>query len=129
MDDVRCFRTTIGQDNPVQFTPIRFGLLSGALRQYYKLVASNPGNEAEGAALLQEVKRSYKLVLNGWDDINQDDIIQYPQECLGAGMEMGERALTAELPGDGDWDSDCVKEIAVLGLPAALGAELDISFH
>ena len=42
---------------------------------------------------------------------------------------MGERALTAELPGNGDWDSDCIKEISIIGLPAALGAELDISFH
>lgn len=129
MEDVRCFRTTIGQDSPVEFSPIRFELTSGALRQYYKLVATSPGNEAVASALLQEVKRTYKLVLNGWDDVNQDDIVQYPQECLGAGLEMGERALTAELPGDGDWDSDCVKEISILGLPAALGAELDISFH
>jgi hypothetical protein len=129
MADVRCFRTTVGQDNPVQFTPIRFGLLSGALRQYYKLVASSPGNELEGNMLLQELKRSYKLVLNGWDDVNQDDKIQFPQECLPTGMQMGERALTAELPGNGDWDSDCIKEISIIGLPAALGAELDISFH
>ncbi len=129
MNDVRCFRTTVGQDTPVQFTPIRFGLMSGALRQYYKLVASEPGDEGEGDAVLQELKRSYKLVLNGWDDVNQDDVIQYPQECLHTGLEMGERALTGELLGDGDWDSDCIKEISIVGLPAALGAELDISFH
>jgi len=132
MSDVRCFRTTVGVDEPVRFTPIRFGLLSGALRQYYKLVASAPGRQAEGQALLTEMKRSYKLVLNGWDDLNQDDVIQYPQECLASGLEMGERALTNELgnPGDdGDREHDCIREISYVGKPAALGAELDINFH
>jgi hypothetical protein len=130
MDDVRCFRTTVGHDSPLQFTPIRFGLLSGALRQYYKLVASTPGRASEAALLLQQMKRSYKLVLNGWNDRNQDNLIQYPEECAGAGLEMGERALTGELghPQDnGDREKDCIKEISFQHLPAALGAELDIA--
>ena len=130
MSDVRCFRTTAGVDGLMQFTPIRFGLLTGALRQYYKLVASDPSRAAEATQLLGQVKRSYKLILNGWDDRNQDDTIQFPDECLGAGLEMGERALTGELghPLDGaDRDSDCVKQIAYVGLPAALGGELDLT--
>jgi hypothetical protein len=129
MPDVRCFRTTQGVDSPMQFTPIRFGLLSGALRQYYKLVASDPARQAEAVQLLAELKRSYKLILNGWDDVDQDDIIQFPQECQPARLELGERALTGELgrPGDnGDRDSDCIREISFVGLPAALGAELDL---
>ena len=80
--------------------------------------------------LLAELTRSYKLILNGWDDRNQDGHIQYPEECLGAGLEMGERALTGELghPLDGpDRDSDCVQQIGYVGLPAALGGELDLA--
>jgi hypothetical protein len=130
MTDILCFRTTAGVDNPMLFTPLRFGLLSGALREYYILVASNPGQEAVGAALLAQVKRSYKLVLNGWNDRNQDDVIQYPEECMPTGMEMVERALTGELghPADmGERDHDCVWELSYRSLPAALGAELVIS--
>jgi hypothetical protein len=43
---------------------------------------------------------------------------------------MAERMLTGELglPQDhGDRDSDCVKELSMRGLPAALAAELDIN--
>jgi hypothetical protein len=105
-------------------------MLTGALRQYYKLVASSPlQQQTVGAQLLAELVRSYKLVVNGWDDRNQDNIIQYPEECLASGMEMAERMLTGELglPKDhGDRDSDCVKELSVRGLPAALAGELDI---
>jgi hypothetical protein len=130
MTDILCFRTTAGVDSPMQFTPIRFGLLSAALRQYYELIASSPGQHSVSAALLAEIKRSYKLVVNGWNDRNQDDEIQYPEECTGAGMEMAERALTGELghPGDnGDRDHDCVMELSYRSLPAAMGAELDLS--
>jgi hypothetical protein len=146
MTDILCFQTTAGVASLMQFTPIRFGLLSGALRQYYKLVASTPGN-ASGCGqpcdagelctgsgiyecpLLQQMKRMYKLVLNGWNDRNQDDTIQYPDECMGARMEMGERALTGELghPDDTDRDNDCVKDIAAVDLPAALAAQVDLA--
>jgi hypothetical protein len=130
MSDVRCFRTMVGADSLMQYTPIRFGMLQGALRQYYKLVASTPGHQAEATELLARIKRTMKLLLNGWDDKNQDDRIQYPSECLGVGLEMGERALTGELgnPMDmGDRDKDCVREISSVNLPAALSAELDVS--
>jgi hypothetical protein len=130
MSTPRLFRTTAGVDDLMQYTPIRFGLLTGSLRQYYKLVANEPMLQPTvGVQLLAEMKRSYKLILNGWDDRNQDDVIQYPAECLSTGMEMAERMLTGELglPQDqGDRDSDCVKELSVKGLPAALAGELDI---
>jgi hypothetical protein len=127
MGDVGCYRTTSGVDDPMRYTPIRFGLLQGALRQYYKLVASAPGHEAEAKTLLSRILRTIKLVLNGWDDKNGDDRIDYPQECLASGLELGERALTNELgrPLDkGDRERDCIKEISFVHLPAALGAEL-----
>ena len=130
MTDVLAFRTTATVDDPMQYTPIRFALLEAALRQYYKLEASKPGNEAEGADLLQKLKRSFKLVVNGWNDQNQNDKVDWPQECTGAGMQMGERALTGELGHGidlGERDRDCVKEISKVKLPAALGAEIDIT--
>jgi hypothetical protein len=129
MEDLRLYRTTAGQDDLMAYTPLRFGMLQGALRQYYKLVAGGPGRAAEGAELLQRIVRLYKLVLNGWDDFNQDGVIQYPDECLWGSLEMGERALTGELghPVDiGDRDHDCIREISKVGLPAALGEELDL---
>jgi hypothetical protein len=131
MSTPRIFRTTAGVDNLMQYTPLRFGFLTGSLRQYYKLVASGPmEQQTVGVQLLAELKRSYKLIVNGWDDRNQDDAIQYPEECLATGMEMAERMLTGELglPKDhGDRDLDCVKELSVRGLPAALAGEVDIS--
>jgi hypothetical protein len=130
LPDARCYRAIASVDDPLRFTPLRFGLLQGALRQYFKLVASRPGREAEATELLARVKRTMKLIVNGWDDRNQDDMIQYPAECTGAGLEMAERALTGELghPRDfGDRDSDCVKEISIRRLPAALGAELELT--
>ncbi|HTY95872.1 MAG TPA: hypothetical protein VMB91_02445, partial [Solirubrobacteraceae bacterium] len=149
MPDILLYRTTAGVDSPMQYTPIRIGTLSGALRQYYKLVANNPAQAQTGQELLQRLMRTYKLVLNGWYDVNQDDKVQYPEECLPAHLELAERALTGELghPGDlGDRDLDCIRELSTpkvagvspfylpdggiaggFGLPAALGSELDVT--
>ncbi|MGZ3439213.1 MAG: hypothetical protein ACXVDD_06845, partial [Polyangia bacterium] len=127
MLDVRAFRTVAGESNRIVWTPLAHGTLQGALRQYWKLVARRPGNERVAAELLERVKRQNKLVLNGWDDANGDDLVQYPAECTGAGLEMGERALTGELArvdDHGDRDHDCVVEISLAKRPAALAAEL-----
>lgn len=129
MKDARSYRTTAGVDRLMQYTPLRLGLLEGALRQYFKLVASAPGRDTEAAEVLKRIQRMFKLVLNGWDDHNQDNTLQYPDECLAGRLQMGERALTGELglrQDSGDRDRDCVKEISAVGLPAALGAEVDI---
>jgi len=129
MADVSAYRTTAGVDSPMQYTPQRFGLLHGALRQYTKLVASEPARQAEKQEVLQRIKRMFKLVVNGWNDVNGDDRIQYPEECLAARLEMAERALTGELgqPQDlGDRDSDCVKELSTVFRPAALASEVDL---
>ena len=102
--------------------------MQGALRQYWKLVARRPGNERVAAELLAaRASGRTSSSLNGWDDANGDDVVQYPAECTGAGLQMGERALTGELarPADhGDRDRDCVPEISTVHRPAALGAEL-----
>ena len=90
------------------FTPRRFGILQGALRDTYELVAALPGNEALGALIEDRVGRLNKLVLNGWDDRDQDQLISWPSECaqLGTGpdgkpmgrggLQMAERTLTGE---------------------------------
>jgi hypothetical protein len=127
MSDVRTFRTVAGVDDKIVWNPIRFGTLSGALRQLWKLWAGRPGRERMAAELLERWKRTFKLVGNGWDDANADDQLAWPDECTGAGLQMGERALTGELSHrlDGpDRDHDCVQEIGAVKLPSALAAEI-----
>jgi hypothetical protein len=130
MDDVRAFRTTAGESQTLTYTPLAVGALSGALRQYWKLVARRPGSERVASDLLERWKRLNKLVVNGWDDADADDRVTWPDECTGAGLQMGERALTGELShvADGaDRDHDCVPEISVAKLPAALAAEVRLT--
>ncbi len=127
MRDVRAFRTTAGVSDTLTWSPLVFGTIQGALRQYWKIVGRRPGNEQLAAEILERVQRTNKLVLNGWDDANADNKLQYPQECTGAGLQMAERALTGELshPADGpDRDHDCVKEIGAAKLPAALAGQI-----
>ena len=127
MADVRAFRTTAGIDDTLTETPLSFATTSAALRQYWKLVANRPGQERVAAELLERFKRLNKLVANGWDDANADDIVKSPDECTGAGLQMAERALTGELghkQDNGDRDHDCVLEISAAKLPAALAGEV-----
>ena len=132
MQDARIFRTTAGVDAMMKYTPVRFAMLQGAMRQYFKLVASSPERASEGQTLLWRLTRMNKLILNGWDDRNGDNVVTAPAECLSGRLQMGERVLTGEMglvADDGDRDHDCVPEISVVGLPAALGAELDVTRH
>jgi hypothetical protein len=127
MSDVRAFRTTAGVSDTLTWSPIVFGTIQGALRQYWKLVGNRPGNERLAAEILERVQRTNKLVANGWDDANGDNKIQYPNECTGAGLQMAERALTGELShvaDNGDRDRDCVPEIAGAMRPAALAGQV-----
>jgi hypothetical protein len=137
MSDVRAFRTVAGESNTLTWTPLVFGTIQGALRQYWKLVAQKPGNERLASELLERVQRTNKLVANGWDDANGDNKVQYPDECTGAGLQMGERVLTGELAHTGpialglglgddgdDRDHDCVKEISQVKKPAALAGKI-----
>jgi hypothetical protein len=127
MRDVRALRTTAGVDHEQVWTPIAFGTVQGALRQYWKLVGRRPGNERTGNEILERIQRLNKLVANGWDDANADNRVQYPDECTGAGLQMAERLLTGELShflDEGDRDHDCVPEIAAARLPAALAAKI-----
>jgi hypothetical protein len=144
----RIYRTTAGdRSSTVVFTARRFGLLQGALRDTYELIAAQPGQEAMQALIEDRVSRLNKLVLNGWDDRDEDGDIEWPAECarvtpgpdgkpLGrGGLQMAERVLTGESgslldspdAGDGgarvvttDRERDCVPEVSAAGLPAAL---------
>jgi hypothetical protein len=147
--DARVYRAVEGDASlQVTFTPRRFALLQAMLRDSYELVAVLPGNDAMAALIGERVGRLNKLVLNGWDDRDGDERIEWPSECarLGAdpkgrplglgGLQMAERALTGESgstddplhPGlrvlAEDHDHDCVPEISAAGLPAALASSV-----
>ncbi len=142
----RVYRTTAGDRGPtVTFTPRRFGILQGALRDTFELIGLSPGNDAMASLIEDRVARLNKLVLNGWDDRDQDQMVSWPSECaqLGVGpdgqpmgrggLQMAERTLTAEsgsvedfTPDGGtrtiatDREHDCVPEISAAQLPSAL---------
>jgi hypothetical protein len=145
----RVYRALAGDRSAqVTFTPRRFGLLQAALRDTYELVATLPGQKPLRGLIEDRVGRLNKLVLNGWDDRDQDGRIDWPEECaqLGTGpdgrplglggLQMAERTLTGEagaLPDPGpdgervratDLEHDCVPEISAVGLPAALASSI-----
>lgn len=131
----------------VTYSPVRFALMQSALRDVYELVAERPGNEALAATVEARVARLNKLVLNGWDDRNENQLVDWPGECVNVqdglprgGLQMAERTLTGEsgsleeqIPFGGkrtptsDREKDCVPEIDDAHLPAALASE--ITFH
>jgi hypothetical protein len=143
----RVFRPTPGDtSSTLTFTPRLFGILQGALRDTYELIALLPGNAAMTSLIEDRVARLDKLVLNGWDDRDQDTLIEWPQECayqgtdkdgkrfgLG-GLQMAERVLSGESGSYADKPSadagprvitidrehDCVPEISAAGFPSAL---------
>jgi hypothetical protein len=142
----RIYRTTAGDRSAtVTYTPRLFGVLQGALRDTYELVGLLPGNAAMASLIEDSVGRLNKLVLNGWDDRDQDEDVEWPQECASAttlpdggtlvhgGLQMAERVLSgesgsvADKPVDGgaravatDREHDCVPEVSAVGLPSAL---------
>ena len=137
--------TTDDRSLTVTFTPRRFALLQAALRDSYELIATLPGQAALAARVLDRLGRLDKLVLNGWDDRNENQIVDWPAECaqMGTGpdglpmgkgaLQMAERTLSGETgslapftPGAGDRvittdrEHDCVPEISAAKLPSAL---------
>ncbi|HTB74130.1 MAG TPA: hypothetical protein VK762_12850 [Polyangiaceae bacterium] len=141
----RIYRPALGDRSlQVTFTPRRFGLLQAALRDMYELVGVLPGNDAMRALIEDRVGRLNKLVLNGWDDRDEDGLVEWPGECarLGTGpdgqplglggLQMAERTLSGETGSQvdvfdaatrviaTDREHDCVPEISAVGLPSAL---------
>jgi hypothetical protein len=99
----------------VAYTPMRFALLEAALREMYEVSGTATGQGALGTLLENRLARSIKLLLNGWDDLDADGLVDDPSECLTAtslpdagadggqgtlahgGLQMAERALSGEI--------------------------------
>ncbi len=148
----RVYVDSPGAAKSVKYSARRFALLEGALRDIYELVAAQPGQGALKAHVEARIARLIKLVLNGWDDIDDNGLVDYPNECMRVvgglprgGLQLAERSLTGEIgsvcekidastckpPGPrkyiADRDHDCVPEISAAGLPSALGNEITFS--
>lgn len=140
----RIYSLTAAPQPSVEYTPVRFALLQSALRDVTQLIALNPGNQTMEARMESRIARLNKLVLNGWDDRNQDRIVDWPDECVNVvgglprgGLQMAERTLTGETgsleeqlaigagrTATSDREHDCVPEIDDAQLPAALASKV-----
>ena len=144
----RMYGATPAPFDSVDYTPMRFALLQSALRDVYELVASRPGGQALEPMLEARVGRLNKLVLNGWDDRDQNRLVDWPGECVGTtssglpigGLQMAERTLTGETgcvqeqinlgapcTKTSDRERDCVPEVDDAKLPSALASL--VTFH
>lgn len=133
---LRVYRPLPGQESEFVFTPARLAALQSALREMYLLVATRPGNEALRLELESRLGRLHKLVLNGWDDRNDNGLVDYPAECMRtvdgiprSGLQLGERAITGEVGFSRpelvyEYDHDCVPNLSYVNLPATLASEL-----
>jgi hypothetical protein len=145
--NARVFRTTAGDtSSTLTYTPRLFGILEGALRDTYEVIAILPGNSSMASLIEDRVARLIKLVLDGWDDRDQDEAVEWPAECASTtklpdggtlvhgGLQMAERVLSGESGSLADKPSadagprvvttdrerDCVPEVSAVGLPSAL---------
>jgi hypothetical protein len=130
------FRGQAGGADDVVMTPERFAWLQQALRETYESVWV-PGDPLLDRGVLENrIARVNKLYLNGWDDWNGDQLVQAPDECLGARMQLGEQALTGEVgtasnsydnQSGPDREPDCVLNIASANVGSVLAAQ--VHFH
>jgi hypothetical protein len=130
------FRGVAGGADTVDLTPERFAWLQQGLRETYKSLWVQADPLLDRGVLEARIARVNKLYLNGWDDLNGDQSVQKPTECLGARLQMGEQALTGELGMNNngflessvdDRDGDCVRNIAAVGAASLLASE--VRFH
>ena len=114
----RMFREQANGPDQITMTPERYGWLQSSLRETYKSLYVVGDPVLDRTVLEDRIARVGKLYLNGWDDLNGDQVVDKPQECLSARMQMAEQALTGELGRDSlgrptaDRDGDCVEELA-----------------
>jgi len=135
-DAARMFRAEAGGPDDVVMTPERFGWLQQALRETYEALWV-PGDALLDRGVLEDrVGRTNALFLNGWDDVNGDQVVDPTSECLAGRLQMGEQALTGEIgtTNNGvleqsapDHDGDCVQNIAAAKTASALASQ--VHFH
>jgi hypothetical protein len=135
-DSALMFRATPGGGDDVVMTPERFAWLQQALRETYEAMWV-PGDPLLDRGVLENrVARVNKLYLNGWDDLNGDQLVDMPGECLSGRLQMGEQALTGELGTESngfigstgaDRDSDCVPNISAALVGSLLAGQ--VHFH
>jgi hypothetical protein len=117
----RMFRGVEGGADEVHMTPERFGWLQSALRETHKVLYIPGDPTFARPALEDKIARVNKLYMNGWDDLNGNQVVDHgdggPNECLGARLQQAEQSLTGEVGHDAfglptaDRDSDCVIEL------------------
>ena len=134
-EPARMFRGVAGGADDVVMTAERFAWLQQALRETYEGIWVPGDPNLDRSALEGTIARVNKLYLNGWDDLNGDQTVEKPGECLDARMQLGEQALTGEVAdvsngnivtSGEDREGDCVLNIAFTGKAAVLGT---VHFH
>jgi hypothetical protein len=141
----RIYSATPAPVDDVEFTPLRFALLQSSLRDVYEIVATRAGGEDLELPMEALIGRLNKLVLDGWDDRNRNDRVDWTDECTAVaggiplgGLQMGERTLTGEIGSlderitpertpTFDRNQNCIPEIDNAHLPAALADS--VTFH
>jgi hypothetical protein len=130
------FRGLAGGADDVVMTPERFGWLQQALRETYEALWIQGDSLLDRPMLEDRIARVNKLYLNGWDDLNGDQLVDKPTECLDARLQLGEQALTGEIASNSnsfpqlageDRESDCVRNIAFSNTASVLAGE--VHFH
>ncbi|HEY8040723.1 MAG TPA: hypothetical protein VIF15_13050 [Polyangiaceae bacterium] len=132
----RMFRGQAGGADDVVMTPERFAWVQQALRETYEALWV-PGDAVLDRGVLEDrIARLNKLTLNGWDDLNGDQLVDKATECLAGRLQMGEQALTGELGTSSnsyqgssgpDRDVDCVQNIAYAKVASVLAGQ--VHFH
>jgi hypothetical protein len=142
-EPLRMFRQTAGGADDIVMTPERFAWLQQALRETYEGVWLPGDPLLDRNVLATFIARVNKLYLNGWDDLNGNQRVDKPAECLGARLQMGEQALTGEVgttsngvdtTGGADREGDCVENIGAVqigdaGPDAHVGSLLASQVH
>ncbi len=132
----RMFRQTASGADDIVMTPERFAWLQQALRETYEALWIPGDPLLDRSALETTMARVNKLYLNGWDDLNGNQKVDKPAECMGAGLQMGEQALTGEVgttsngvdnSGGADREGDCVLNIAYVNRGSLLASQ--VHFH
>jgi hypothetical protein len=129
----RMYRGVAGGGDNVTMTPAMFAWLQSSLRETYKALFVPGDPLLDRNVLADQIARVDKLYLNGWDDLNGNQTVDQPQECLAGRLQQGEQALTGELgrngegQATGDRDQDCVLNIAYAKSASVMASQ--VYFH